>query len=81
MREHVEDGEQDAVVVDPVCGAPILADDEATMSLRHGGTTWRFCGQACRTQFIRLAERARMGEALKTGRFFSPRERVRWGVA
>lgn len=78
------DGEGDeagAVVVDPVCGAPILASDPATVALRLHDRTWRFCGERCRTRFIGLAERARVGEAWRTGRLFAPRQRVRWGVA
>ena len=83
MSEQVdgEGDEEDVVVVDPVCGEPVLPGDGATVSLRHHGRTWRFCGPVCRAHFLELAERARMGEALKTGRFFSPDRRVRWGVA
>jgi YHS domain-containing protein len=78
-----EDGgeELELVVIDPVCGAAVPAGDAATVSLRHAGHTWRFCGQGCRTRFAWLAERARLGEALRAGRLLVPRARVRWGAA
>jgi len=73
--------ELDAVVIDPVCGAPVLAGDRETVSLRHAGRTWRFCSQACRGRFAREAERAVLDEALRAGRLFGLRGRARWGTA
>jgi YHS domain-containing protein len=81
MREHGGGEEPEAVVVDPVCGAPVVAGDAATVSLRHAGHTWRFCGPGCRTRFARLAEQALLAEALRAGRLLLPRARVRWGSA
>lgn len=82
MAERRKAGEeQDVVVIDPVCGAPVLAGDQDTVSLRHAGRTWRFCSQACRGRFARQAERALLEEALHAGRLLALRGRARWGVA
>jgi len=74
-------GEQDAVVIDPICGAPVLVGDEETVSLRHAGRTWRFCSQDCRGRFAQQAERAVLEQALRAGRLLSLRGRFRWGSA
>jgi YHS domain-containing protein len=73
--------EQGAVVIDPICGAPVLVGDEETLSLRLAGRTWSFCSQGCRGRFAQQAERAVLEEALRAGRLLSRRARARWGVA
>jgi YHS domain-containing protein len=72
--------EQDVVVIDPICGAPVLAGDLETVSLRHAGRTWRFCSQDCCGRFARQAEQAILEESLRAGRLLTPRGRARWGV-
>ncbi len=72
---------EQAATVDPVCGAPVAAGDARAVSLEVGGRTFRFCGPACRGHFARAAERAALAEALRAGRLFRHRGRVRWGTA
>lgn len=79
--EESGDEELEAVVVDPVCGTPVLAGGPGTVSLHHGGRTWRFCCEACRGHFATLVQRAILADALVAGRLLSPRERPRWSVA
>lgn len=82
MSERRDGGEElEAVVVDPVCGAPVLAGDPATLTLRYAGRSWHFCGSACRARFAQEAERALLAEALRAGRLLSYRARARWGSA
>lgn len=73
--------EEDGVVIDPICGEPVLVGDEDTLSLCLAGRTWRFCSQDCRGRFARRAERAVLEEALKAGRLLTLRGRARWGTA
>lgn len=70
-----------AAGIDPICGAPVPAGDAASVSLRHAGQTWRFCGPECRARFARTLERARLAEALRAGRLLTHRARPRWGAA
>ena len=84
MRGHVEQSSQGRgapLDVDPVCGSPVPPGDASAFTADHGGHRWRFCSDACRVRFLLLADRARMGEALRTGRFFAPDRRVVWGRA
>ena len=81
MQRGDEAKSSGAVVVDPVCGKPLLALGVATVSLDHAGRTWHFCGQACRGRFALLAEHAVLGEALRAGRLLRRGARPRWGVA
>lgn len=73
--------EGEGMVLDPVCGQPVLLSDDDTVSLRHHGRLFHFCGAACRGRFISLADRIRLEEAAKRGALFEPRARIRWGVA
>jgi YHS domain-containing protein len=79
----VGDGDEssDGVVVDPVCGCPILLCDEENPSLRHEGRTWHFCSDRCRTRFLQLAARVHAGEVARLGALFTASEKIRWGVA
>jgi YHS domain-containing protein len=70
-----------AMVVDPVCGKPLLALGVATVRLDHAGQTWHFCGPACLGRFARLAEHAVLDEALRAGRLLRRGARARWGTA
>ena len=76
LREEAE-----GVALDPVCGQPILLADDGTVSVKHHGRLFHFCGAGCRERFLSLAARIRVEEAAKRGALFSPRERIRWGVA
>jgi YHS domain-containing protein len=79
--EELGGEELEAVVVDPVCETPVIAGAPGTLSLQHGGHTWRFCSEACRGHFVRQLQRAILADALAAGRLLSPRERQRWSVA
>lgn len=82
MTERRDGGEElEAVVVDPICGEPVLAGDPATVTLRYAGRGWHFCSDACRARFAQAAERALLAEALRAGRLLSHRGRARWGSA
>lgn len=82
MAERDDGGEDlEVVVVDPVCGEPLVASDEETVTLSHEGRVFRFCGPACRASFARQVERAVLAEALTGGRLLAQRARARWGVA
>jgi len=40
-----------AMVIDPVCGMRIEADDAAATA-EHDGRTYYFCSEACRDAFV-----------------------------
>ncbi|HET9554712.1 MAG TPA: YHS domain-containing protein [Anaeromyxobacteraceae bacterium] len=77
------DGDEanDGVVVDPVCGCPLLLEDDDNRSLEHDGRTWHFCSDGCRTRFLQVAARVHASEVAKLGALFTASERIRWGVA
>lgn len=82
MTDRRDGGDElEAVVVDPVCGSPVLAGDPGTLTLRYAGRGWHFCSSACRARFAQEAERALLAEALRAGRLLSYRARARWGSA
>ena len=69
----------EAVVVDPVCGCPVLVEDAA--SAEHDGHTFHFCSDGCRERFLVLAERVHLEELLRSGALLRAQGRVRWGQA
>ncbi len=82
MDSLVDLGEEaEGVALDPVCGQPVSLADDGTVSVRHHERLFHFCGAECRGRFLSLAARIRVEEAAKRGALFSPRERIRWGVA
>jgi YHS domain-containing protein len=72
-------GSGDAVVVDPMCGCPVLVEDAA--SAEHEGHTFHFCSDGCRDRFLNLAERVRLQERLRFGALLTPGGRTAWGRA
>ena len=50
IREPDSPYQKDKVVVDPVCGMPILRS-EAAAAVQHGRTTFYFCVDECRQMF------------------------------
>lgn len=49
-------GPERVMVTDPVCGME-FAQDKAVARSRHGGITYYFCTEACRSEFVREPER------------------------
>jgi Cu+-exporting ATPase len=46
----------DGVAIDPVCGMLVVIET-ATQTVEHRGTTYLFCGKACRLEFEEDPER------------------------
>ena len=74
-------GDEAAVVVDPVCGTALLAGEGGVVVVEHHERTWRFCSERCRDRFLHIAERVRLDEAARRGALFAPGARVRWAQA
>ncbi len=66
------------VSIDPVCGKPVIEDDD--LSIEYRRRTYHFCSERCRGRFERQAERIHVGELAKAGRLFSE-AKAHWGVA